>query len=182
MQALSFQLLMIDRDEQITNNTLHTYVLDYFTTRDISTSPIRISSYSLDSLLTKPSGKDILFPGSFFHPKFNVVSLILFHSIKSHTRYSSTFILMVLYLSMKSIGNWKCSTVLSKSERNNLPDYVERSYCISVSDLENQLRSVFFSSIVSRGCSIACRGCAIYSPWIYIVIINMSAYKTLITQ
>lgn len=39
---------------------------------------------------------------------------------------------MVLYLSMKSIGNWKRSTVLSKSERNNLPDYVERSYCVSV--------------------------------------------------
>lgn len=86
VQALSFQLLMIDRDEQITNNTLHTYVLDYFTTRDISTSPIRVSRYSLDFLLTNLSGKDILLPGSFFHSEFNVVSLILFPSIKSHMR------------------------------------------------------------------------------------------------
>ena len=63
---------MIDRDDQITNKTLHTYVLYYFTTREISTSPIRVSRYSLDFLLTNLSGKDILLPGSFFHPKFNV--------------------------------------------------------------------------------------------------------------
>ena len=43
------------------------HVLDHFATREISTSPIRVSRYSLDFLLTNLSGKDILLPGSFFH-------------------------------------------------------------------------------------------------------------------
>ena len=54
---------------------------------------------------------------------------------------------MVLYLAMKGIGNWKRSTVLSKSEKNNLPDYVERSYCIIISDLENH-SMMFFPTLI----------------------------------
>lgn len=43
--------------------------------------------------------------------------------------------------------NWKRSTVLSKSERNILPDYVERPYCIIISDLEN-LSMMFFPTLI----------------------------------
>ena len=68
----SFQLLIIDREEQGTNDILYMHVLDHFATREISTSPIRVSRYSLDFLLTNLSGKDILLPGSFFHSEFNV--------------------------------------------------------------------------------------------------------------
>ena len=77
----SFQLLIIDREEQGTNDILYMHVLDHFATREISTSPIRVSRYSLDFLLAKPSGKDILFLGSFFLPKFNIgiINSVLVH-------------------------------------------------------------------------------------------------------
>ena len=65
---------------------------------------------------------------------------------------------MVLYLSMKSIGNWKRSTVLSKSERNNLPDYEERPYFVSDSALEKQLRSIFLVPLLAGAGQFILRG------------------------
>ena len=57
------------------------HVLDHFATREISTSPIRVSRFSLDFLLAKPSGKDISLSRKLFPPKFNVGIL---NSVPSH--------------------------------------------------------------------------------------------------